>query len=100
MPDAWSDNDVRQYEHIKQSLQDDGKSAAEAKEIAARTVNKRRRQEGRTPNQRSQGTGNPHSSLEDRTVDELQNRAGELNIRGRSSMTKDELVGAIRDAQS
>jgi hypothetical protein len=39
------------------------------------------------------GTG----PLDDRTVEELRNRAAELDIDGRSSMTKDELVKAIRD---
>lgn len=39
------------------------------------------------------GTG----PLEDRTVDELYARATELDIEGRSSMSKDDLVKAIRD---
>jgi plasmid stabilization system protein ParE len=96
MPTAWSDKDERKYEHIKKSAKESGKSTKRAKEIAARTVNKDRREEGRTPNRTSQGTGNPNSSLEDRTVSELRNRARELHIGGRSNMTKDELVTAIR----
>ena len=43
------------------------------------------------------GTGNPHTRLEDRTLQELRNRAEELDIEGRSSMDKDELIHAIRD---
>lgn len=96
MPEAWSNKDERQYEHIKESAQERGKSADRAKEIAARTVNKQRRSEGRTPNRTTQGTGNPNRSLEDRTVDELRNRAAELGIEGRSGMKKAELVSAIR----
>ena len=99
MPDAWSDKDERQYEHVKDSEKDRGRSEKRAKEIAARTVNKQRRNEGRTPNQKTSGTGNPNASLEDRTVDELRNRAAELDIKGRSSMKKGELVSAIRDRQ-
>lgn len=39
----------RQYEHIKRSMQRrGGRSAGRAKEIAARTVNKQRRQAGET----------------------------------------------------
>jgi hypothetical protein len=39
----------RQYEHIKRSMQKRGsRSAGRAKEIAARTVNKQRRQSGET----------------------------------------------------
>lgn len=96
MPQAWTDKDERMYEHIKQSALNDGKSSEQAKEIAARTVNKQRRQEGRTPNRRSSGTGNPNTRLEERTVEELRNRARELNIEGRSKMRKAELIDAIR----
>lgn len=84
------------YEHVKKSARKDGKTPKQAKEIAARTVNKQRRLEGRTPSSRSSGTGNPNSHLEDRTVVELRNRARELNIKGRSKMRKAELVSAIR----
>lgn len=96
MPQAWSNKDERQYEHIKEGAKEQGKSTSRAKEIAARTVNKQRREEGRTPNKSTKGTGNPTRSLEDRTVKELQNRAKQLNIEGRSSMNKSELVKAIR----
>ena len=84
----WTDKDRRQYEHIKDSELDRGHSEEEAEEIAARTVNKQRRKEERTPNQTTQGTGNPSTSLEDRTVDELHNLASELEIEGRSKMNK------------
>lgn len=93
---SWSDKDERQYEHIKDSYEDRGKDEGTAEEIAARTVNKERREEGRTPNERTEGTGNPRHGLESRTKDELENRAGELHVKGRSEMTKDELVKEIR----
>ncbi len=96
MPNARSDKDERQYEHVKQSETKRGRSEDRAEEIAARTVNKQRRQEGRTPNKTTQGTGNPNTRLEDRTKDELYNRAKQLGISGRSSMNKQELVEAIR----
>jgi plasmid stabilization system protein ParE len=99
MPKSWSEKDERQYEHIKQSLIEEGKSEKRAKETAARTVNKQRRQEGRTPLKSSQGTGNPNTRLEERTYRELYNRAKELNISGRSKMKKHELVAAIRKRQ-
>ena len=94
---SWTDKDQRQYEAIKASELEQGKSEELAKEIAARTVNKQRRSEGRTPEQKSQGTGNPQSSLDERTVDELRNRAAELDVSGRSDMTKAELIEAIRE---
>lgn len=97
MAPSWSNKDERQYEEIKDSQRERGKSESRAKEIAARTVNKQRREEGRTPNETTQGTGNPHTQLEDRTVEELRERAGELAIAGRSKMHKDELIRAIRE---
>ncbi len=96
---SWTDKDRRQYEHIKESAEERGKSEDRAQEIGARTVNKQRREEGRTPNKTTEGTGNPTRSLEDRTKDELYNRAQELDIEGRSKMKKDELVQAIRRKQ-
>ena len=98
MPDAWSDKRERQYEHIKKSSRKRGASQKRAKEIAARTVNKQRRESGETKSgkQRTSGTGNPNSALEDRTKDELYNKAKQLGIEGRSRMNKGELVSAIK----
>lgn len=97
MPSAWSNKDERMYEHIKESSEKRGTPEKKAEEIAARTVNKNRREEGRTPNKTTQGTGNPNQALEARTVDELQNIARDLDIGGRSKMRKDDLVRAIRE---
>lgn len=93
---GWSSKDERQYKHIKKSALDAGKDEDRAEEIAARTVNKQRRKEGRTPNRVTQGTGNPNRPLEDRSVEELRNVASKMEITGRSRMRKAELVSAIR----
>lgn len=95
-PSAWSDKDERKYEKIKRSQTKRGKSTRRAKEIAARTVNKGRRQEGRTPNKTTQGTGNPNTSLSDRTKQELYNLAAERDVAGRSKMNKEQLLRALR----
>ena len=92
---SWSRKDERQYEHIKESELERGASEDRAEEIAARTVNKHRRQEGRTPSKTTQGTENPTVALEERTRDELYNLAKELDIKGRSKMSKGELSKAI-----
>ena len=99
MPSGWSAKYERQYEKIKDSQMRRGTAAKRAKEIAARTVNKTRREAGRTPNKTTQGTGNPNRRLETRSVDELRNRARELDIGGRTKMSKSQLVQAIRKHQ-
>lgn len=95
-PRGWTAKDERKYEHIKESGLERGLSEDEAQEIAGRTVNKDRREEGRTPNRRTQGTGNPNASLTELTRDELYNRAKERHVKGRSRMSKDELVSALK----
>ena len=93
---SWTNKEERQYEHIKESSQERGVPTSRAKEIAARTVNKNRREKGETPQKTTQGTGNPTTRLEDRSKDELYNLAQDLDIAGRSKMTKDDLIEAIR----
>ena len=101
MPRAWSNKDERKYEHIKDSARERGASTKRAKEIAARTVNKDRRLEGRTENGRktTSGTGNPNRPLEARSKQELYNRAKQMGIEGRSRMNKNELVRAIQKSR-
>jgi hypothetical protein len=96
MPKAWSKKDERRYEKIKSSARERGASGKRAKELAARTVNARRREEGRTPNRTTQGSGNPNESYEERTKQELYNIAKRRSIQGRSAMSKSELIRALR----
>ena len=50
---AWNAKRERQYKHIKEGLRKRGESEDTAEEIAARVVNKDRKEEGRTKEQRS-----------------------------------------------
>ncbi|MFN2521090.1 MAG: plasmid stabilization protein [Candidatus Limnocylindria bacterium] len=69
-PERWSDKRERQYEHIKESARDSGRSTAAAKRIAAATVNKTRAEKGETLGARStkrsragsKGAKNPKSA--------------------------------------
>jgi len=76
-------NDNETYE----ALRKEGAS----KEKAARIANARAK--GDQPGKE----GGEAEDYDDRTVDELQNRAAELEIEGRSYMNKDELIKALRD---
>src|SRR5438552_7416510 len=103
---AWSAKRERQYEHVKESERNQGRSMKRAKEIAARTVNKERARtgearessrlsrtdmsSGRRGGKRS-GTSGPRG----RTKEQLYQEAKRRDIRGRSKMTKAELEKAL-----
>ena len=73
---------------VYEALRDEGAS----KEKAARIANAAAAQ-GRS---RVGERGGEATDYEDRTVDELRRRAAEVGIQGRSSMTKAELIDALR----
>ena len=69
MPEAWSNKDERQYEHIKDSAKKRGRSTKTAKRIAAATVNKERSSEGRTKTKKkSSGSSRKRSSSKKRST--------------------------------
>jgi hypothetical protein len=103
---AWSAKRERQYEHIKEGLEEQGRPEDLAEEIAARTVNKERARAGEA------ATASP-SSIDDissgrrgglrshrgpagRTFDQLYNEAKERGIKGRSKMNKRDLERALK----
>src|SRR5438105_5126637 len=102
---AWSPKRERQYEHIKESLEERGTGEDKAQEIAARTVNKDRAQAGEareasrtsiediSPERR--GGLRSHTGSGGRTYDQLRNEARERGIEGRSKMTKAQLERAV-----
>jgi hypothetical protein len=102
---SWSAKRERQYEHIKEGLEERGKGEDVAEEIAARTVNKERARAGeaRTSSRTStddissgrRGGLRSHSGPQGRTYDQLYNEAKERGIKGRSKMTKAQLLRAL-----
>ena len=105
---AWSNKRERQYEHIKDSLEDRGEPKGKAKEIAARTVNKERARSGeskqasRTSTQdissSRRGGLRSHSGPGGRTRDQLYQEARRKGIEGRSKMNKKQLERAVNRA--
>jgi hypothetical protein len=73
--------DPEQYERLREK--------GESKEKAARIAN--------TGRQTAARRGGESGSYEDWSKDDLQRRAAEIGIEGRSKMSKDELIGALRN---
>jgi hypothetical protein len=102
---GWSSKRERQYEHIRDSLEDRGYAGDTAEEIAARTVNKERARHGesRTASRSStddissgrRGGLRSHTGPGGRTKAQLYNEARAKGIKGRSTMTKAELQRAV-----
>jgi len=106
MPKAWSAKRERQYEHIKDGLEERGTSEDKAEEIAARTVNKERVRAGEAKESSrlsredisSGGRGGLRSGTrrpKGRTRDQLYEEAKDKGIEGRSKMNKEQLQRAV-----
>src|SRR6266545_1822322 len=98
---AWNAKRERQYKHIKEGLEERGRSDDEAEEIAARTVNKERARSGesreasktsiRDISSGRRGGLRSHRGPGGRTKAQLYEEAKDKGIEGRSRMTKREL---------
>ncbi len=97
---------ARQYDHIKESQLEQGRSEERAEEIAARTVNKERARAGESRERSRSSTDDISSGRrgglrsgtnrpKGRTRDQLYNEARELGIDGRSKMNKEQLRRAV-----
>jgi hypothetical protein len=105
---AWSGKRERQYEHVKEGLEQRGRSQETAKEIAARTVNKERARSGEAQQASRLSTDDissgrrgglrSHRGAGGRTRDQLYEDAKRRNIRGRSKMSKSQLESALGSA--
>jgi hypothetical protein len=104
--DAWSAKRERQYEHIKEGLEDRGTGHDKAQEIAARTVNKERARSGEAKESsrlsrkdvssgRRGGLRSGTRRPKGRTKEQLYNEAKKLGIDGRSKMNKQQLERAV-----
>ncbi|MFI1646268.1 plasmid stabilization protein [Streptomyces avidinii] len=105
MPRGSSPKRERQYEHIKEGLEQRGEPEEKAKEIAARTVNKERARAGEseTASRESiedissarRGGLHSHSGAQGPTYEQLYAEARRRNIHGRSDMNKTQLKRAL-----
>jgi hypothetical protein len=102
---------ARQYERIKKSQKQQGRSESRAEEIAARTVNKEKARSGESRTRsrssttdissgRRGGRRSGTSRQKGRTREQLYNEAKKLGIEGRSSMNKQQLQRAVAGKKS
>ena len=101
----WTRKRERQYEHIRDGLEEQGKSEDLAEEIAARTVNKERARAGEAKessrasrediSSSRRGGLRSHTGPGGRTRDQLYEEARRKNVKGRSKMTKAQLQRAV-----
>jgi len=103
---AWNAKRERQYEHVKDSLEERGTPHEKAQEIAARTVNKERARAGEAKTSsrlsredissgRRGGLRSGTKREQGRTRDQLYNEAKSMGIEGRSKMNKEQLQRAV-----
>lgn len=102
---AWNKKRERQYEHIKDGLEEQGRPENVAEEIAARTVNKERaraaeaRESSRTSTEDissgRRGGLRSHRDPGGRTRDQLYEEAKDKGVKGRSKMSKAQLERAV-----
>ncbi|HEY0903078.1 MAG TPA: plasmid stabilization protein [Marmoricola sp.] len=103
--EAWSKKRERQYDHIKEGLEERGRAEDEAEEIAARTVNKERARHGESEQRSKTSTEDissgrrgglrSHRGAGGRTRDQLYEEARRKGVQGRSRMNKAELEKAV-----
>jgi plasmid stabilization system protein ParE len=101
----WSRKRERQYEHIRDGLEERGRSEDQAEEIAARTVNKERARHGEAKessrlsrqdiSSSRRGGLRSHRGPGGRTRDQLYEEARDKGIKGRSKMNKAQLEKAV-----
>jgi hypothetical protein len=98
---TYEERSVEELRERAGELQIEGRSSMSKDELIAALRNHRRRRTARNDAPRSQPPRQERTpdrrAYEERSIEELRERARELEIEGRSTMSKDELVAALRE---
>jgi len=97
---TYEERSVEELRERAAELEIEGRSSMTKDELIAALRDHRRRRSARNDAPRSQPPRQERTpdrrTYEERSIEELRERARELEIEGRSTMTKDELVAALR----
>lgn len=88
MPEKETPGPSVKDDELYEKLREEGNSKEKSARIANAAANSSRSETGRR--------GGSSPAYEEWTVEELRDRAAELDVEGRSGMTKDELIEALR----
>jgi hypothetical protein len=92
---TYEERSVEELQERAGELQLQGRSAMNKDELIAALRN-RRKQRSANNDAATQERTPDRRTYEERTLEELRERAGELQLEGRAAMSKDELIAALR----
>jgi Rho termination factor, N-terminal domain len=101
---TYEERSVEELRERAAELQIEGRASMTKDELITALRDHRRSRSGKTDAPKSQPATQDRTpdrrAYEERSLDELRERARELDVEGRSSMTKDELIAALRGQAS
>jgi hypothetical protein len=92
---TYEDRSVEELRERAAELQLEGRSSMNKVDLIAALRDHRKQRSAKHDAAKQEPTPD-RRTYEERTIEELRERAGELEIEGRSSMSKDELIAALR----
>ena len=92
---TYEERSIDELRERAAELQVEGRSSMNKDELIAALRNHRKARSAKNDAPKQEPTPD-RRTYEERTLEELRERAGELQIEGRSSMSKDELIAALR----
>ena len=92
---TYEERSIDELRERARELEIEGRSAMSKDELIAALRNHRKQRSAKNDPPNQERTPD-RRTYEERTLEELRERAGELEIEGRSAMNKDELIAALR----
>jgi hypothetical protein len=92
---TYEERSVEELRERAAGLQIEGRSAMNKEELIAALRDQRKQRSAKNDTAKQEPTPD-RRTYEERTLEELRERAGQLQLEGRSTMSKDELIAALR----